>query len=182
MYDVWVRLREDKSCSSGGTRQAVAEKKENHSFVLRNYWLLGPWRFSHEKTRNNRPGRWVHCSRYRRIHSWIIRANYFPVTKNIKLSLYHIPWLLRGFIMKCTHTDQIRDVQPRTKGCEECLQTNDTWVHLRMCLTCGHVGCCDSSKNRHATKHFQETGHPIMQSIEQGENWKWCYVDKIYLK
>ncbi len=78
---------------------------------------------------------------------------------------------------QCTHLDQIRDVQPGTDGCEECLKMGDSWVHLRMCLSCGHVGCCDSSKNTHARKHFQGTSHPIMQSAHPGEDWRWCYVD-----
>jgi len=79
----------------------------------------------------------------------------------------------------CSHLDQIRDVAPRTEGCEECLESGDSWVHLRLCLVCGHVGCCDSSKNKHATKHFHETLHPIMKSLEPDEDWKWCYIDKI---
>ena len=79
----------------------------------------------------------------------------------------------------CTHRDQIRDVQPATYSCKECIQSGDPWVNLRMCLTCGQVGCCDSSKNQHATKHFHVTGHPIARSIEPGENWKWCYVDRV---
>lgn len=82
----------------------------------------------------------------------------------------------------CTHADQIHDVKPHTSGCEECLKIGDTWVHLRMCLFCGHVGCCDSSKNRHATKHFQATDHAIMQSLEPGEGWAWCYVDELTLE
>jgi len=82
----------------------------------------------------------------------------------------------------CTHTGQIQDVQPRTRGCEECLKMGDTWVHLRLCLTCGHVGCCDSSKNKHATKHFHHTQHPIMRSLERGENWGWCYIDELELE
>ena len=82
---------------------------------------------------------------------------------------------------KCKHLDQIQDVQPRTHGCEECLKSGDSWVHLRLCLTCGHVGCCDSSKNKHATKHFQAVKHPVMCSIEAGENWGWCYVDEMEL-
>jgi uncharacterized UBP type Zn finger protein len=77
----------------------------------------------------------------------------------------------------CSHLDQIRDVSPNTRGCEECLKTGGRWVHLRMCLSCGHVGCCDSSPNRHATRHFHESTHPIVQSIEPGEDWRWCYVD-----
>jgi uncharacterized UBP type Zn finger protein len=81
--------------------------------------------------------------------------------------------------MRCSHLDQIRDVAPKTRGCEECLAIGDTWVHLRLCLTCGHVGCCDSSKNRHATKHFKSVKHPIVQSIEPGESWRWCYADEI---
>jgi uncharacterized UBP type Zn finger protein len=82
--------------------------------------------------------------------------------------------------MPCTHLDQIHDVTPRTpEGCEECLQLGDTWVHLRLCRTCGHVGCCDSSKNKHASKHFRATDHPIVQSFERGEDWLWCYVDEV---
>ena len=79
----------------------------------------------------------------------------------------------------CTHLDQIRDVTPSADGCEECLKTGDAWVHLRLCLSCGHVGCCDQSKNKHATKHFRGTGHPLIKSIEPGEDWIWCYVDEV---
>jgi tellurite resistance protein TerC len=81
----------------------------------------------------------------------------------------------------CTHRDQIRDVTPNTDGCEECLRSGDAWVQLRLCLKCGHVGCCDSSKNKHATAHFAASGHPIMQTLQSGERWKWCYVDKTML-
>ena len=81
---------------------------------------------------------------------------------------------------QCTHLDQIRDVAPRTpNGCEECLAAGERWVHLRLCLSCGHDGCCDSSKNKHATKHFHRSGHPIVQSLEPGEDWGWCYVDQV---
>jgi uncharacterized UBP type Zn finger protein len=79
----------------------------------------------------------------------------------------------------CTHTDQIRDVEPHSDGCEECLKTGSWWVHLRMCRTCGHVGCCDSSPNKHATKHFHGTQHPIVRSAEPGEDWSYCYVDDV---
>jgi uncharacterized UBP type Zn finger protein len=82
----------------------------------------------------------------------------------------------------CSHTDQIRNVKPHTRGCEECLKMGDSWVHLRLCRTCGHVGCCDSSKNKHATKHFHSTQHPIVKSIEPGEDWNWCYVDEVILE
>ena len=82
----------------------------------------------------------------------------------------------------CTHLDQIQDVKPSAQGCEECLKTGDWWVHLRECLVCGHVGCCDSSPNRHATKHFHSTEHPLVQSFEPGENWIFCYVDKIVME
>ena len=81
----------------------------------------------------------------------------------------------------CRHLQSKDDTPPRTTGCEECLQSGDDWVHLRRCLQCGHVGCCDSSKNRHATKHFQHTAHPVVQSFEPGEKWKWCYVDELYI-
>ena len=79
----------------------------------------------------------------------------------------------------CPHVTEIRDVRPVTPdGCEECLAAGDGWVHLRLCLVCGHVGCCDSSPNRHATSHFRSTGHPIVESFEVGESWRWCYVDE----
>ena len=81
--------------------------------------------------------------------------------------------------LQCGHLDQIHDVKAKTKGCEECLKMGDRWVHLRMCQSCGHVGCCDSSKNKHATKHYQGTHHAIMRSVEPGESWGWCYIDQI---
>jgi uncharacterized UBP type Zn finger protein len=74
------------------------------------------------------------------------------------------------------HLRQVRDVVPSAPGCEDCLRIGSRWVHLRLCLTCGHVGCCDSSPHRHARAHFQEVGHPIIQSFEPGEDWRWCYV------
>ena len=78
----------------------------------------------------------------------------------------------------CEHLGQIRTVTPGATGCQECLATGEQWVHLRLCLICGHVGCCDSSRNKHATKHFHATGHPIIQSFEPGEDWRWCYIDE----
>ncbi len=79
--------------------------------------------------------------------------------------------------MSCTHADQIQNVTPSAEGCEDCLKIGARWVHLRICLTCGHVGCCNSSPNRHATKHYNETHHPIVQSFEPGEQWVYCYED-----
>ena len=82
----------------------------------------------------------------------------------------------------CRHLKLVREeVKPSADGCEDCLKTGDVWVHLRLCLICGHVGCCDSSKNKHATKHFHSTNHPIIQSFEPNEAWKWCYVDNAFL-
>lgn len=84
-------------------------------------------------------------------------------------------------MQQCEHVEQIQTRTPRsTGGCEECLKMGDHWVHLRVCLTCGHVGCCDSSKNKHATKHYHETGHPMVKSLEPGEQWGYCYVDDIF--
>jgi uncharacterized UBP type Zn finger protein len=74
------------------------------------------------------------------------------------------------------HLKQIRDVTPSGSGCVECLKAGSRWVHLRLCLSCGHVGCCDDSPNRHARRHFHDTGHPIIRSFEPGESWRWCYV------
>ena len=79
----------------------------------------------------------------------------------------------------CSHLATIRDVHPSAAGCEECLKIGGRWVHLRMCLACGHAGCCDSSPNRHATKHFHASHHPIVTSLEPGEDWKFCYVDDV---
>lgn len=80
---------------------------------------------------------------------------------------------------QCTHLNQIKDVSPHTNGCEECLKSGDEWVHLRLCMTCGHVGCCDESKNKHATRHHHRTKHAIIRSLEPGETWYWCYVDEL---
>jgi uncharacterized UBP type Zn finger protein len=81
---------------------------------------------------------------------------------------------------QCEHLKEVRDVKPRTpQGCEECLAMGSGWVHLRLCLECGHVGCCDSSPHRHATQHFHATRHPMMRSLEPGEDWGWCFVDEI---
>jgi hypothetical protein len=82
----------------------------------------------------------------------------------------------------CPHLGAIRAVVPRTpQGCEECLQIGSPWVHLRLCLTCGHVGCCDSSPLRHARAHAHTISHPIVSSLEPGESWRWCYADEIYV-
>ena len=83
---------------------------------------------------------------------------------------------------QCTHLDQIRITSTEEHVCEDCVKTGDTWVHLRLCVECGHVGCCDSSKNKHATKHFRKTRHPIMRSNEPGENWGWCYIDEVMIE
>ena len=80
---------------------------------------------------------------------------------------------------KCEHISAIQDVVPSADGCEDCLKIGDEWVFLRLCLTCGHVGCCDNSKNKHATRHYHETNHPMITSYEEGENWLWCYVDQV---
>ena len=82
----------------------------------------------------------------------------------------------------CQHLDQIRLVTPSSQGCEECLRVGDEWVHLRMCLTCGHVGCCDSSKNRHARRHFHTTSHPLVDSREPNEDWIFCFVDDVLME
>src|SRR5271165_2903980 len=82
--------------------------------------------------------------------------------------------------MTCTHLDQILDVDPSSWGCEDCLAAGRRdWVHLRVCQTCGHVGCCDNSPGKHATAHFKSTGHPIIRSYEPGEDWYWCYLDDL---
>ena len=85
--------------------------------------------------------------------------------------------------MSCAHIDSalVLELPKPLLGCEECLRAGDRWVHLRMCLTCGNVGCCDSSPNKHATAHFHEVEHPLVRSAEPGEAWAWCYVDEVML-
>ena len=80
---------------------------------------------------------------------------------------------------ECSHLDQIGDFPADGKVCPQCVASGDGWVHLRQCLICGQVGCCDNSKNRHATKHFHATGHPLIRSLMPGDAWIWCYVDGI---
>jgi len=80
---------------------------------------------------------------------------------------------------QCEHLDTVEDVDPSSEGCEDCLATGGRWVHLRMCQQCGHLGCCDSSPNRHATAHWRDSGHPIVRSYEPGEDWWWCYPDEL---
>ncbi|MER5325581.1 ubiquitin carboxyl-terminal hydrolase 14 [Streptosporangium roseum] len=80
----------------------------------------------------------------------------------------------------CEHLALVQDPSPRTpQGCEECLSAGMRWVHLRRCLSCGHIGCCDSSPGKHATAHYKETDHPVVASFEPGEDWRWCYIDNI---
>jgi uncharacterized UBP type Zn finger protein len=81
----------------------------------------------------------------------------------------------------CTHLDHvlITDLPDAVDGCEDCLRTGDPWLHLRICLECGHVGCCDDSPNKHASAHAASSGHPIIRSLEPGETWSWCYEDQL---
>jgi len=82
----------------------------------------------------------------------------------------------------CRHLDEVHPVAPTADGCEDCLAIGGRWVHLRVCMSCGHVGCCDSSPNRHATAHFTGTAHPIVSSYEPGEDWWWCYADQVVVE
>ena len=81
---------------------------------------------------------------------------------------------------RCDHLKLIKNVKPNSRGCEECLKMGDSWVHLRLCLTCGHVGCCDNSKNKHSTKHYHATKDPMIKSLEPGEEWGYCYPDDLF--
>jgi len=100
-------------------------------------------------------------------------------TCNVK----YIAFSLRLMKKPCSHLEQVNlGFQGNTKGCEECEKIGSDWIHLRLCLSCGHVGCCDSSPNKHGTKHFKATGHPVIKSYEPGEDWKWCYVDELFMK
>jgi uncharacterized UBP type Zn finger protein len=83
----------------------------------------------------------------------------------------------------CSHLDEVevRELPPEVAGCEDCLASGGKWLHLRICLTCGHVGCCDDSPNRHATAHHHASSHPLIRSLEPGEEWSWCYLDNVAL-
>jgi monovalent cation:H+ antiporter-2, CPA2 family len=85
-------------------------------------------------------------------------------------------------VPECTHGSFIHGVRPSADGCEDCLRIGSWWVHLRMCMTCGKVGCCDSSPNRHASKHARDAAHPIVRSLEPGEDWMWCFIDEVVLE
>ena len=80
----------------------------------------------------------------------------------------------------CQHVGEIKEVTASADGCEDCLKIGASWVHLRECMQCGHVGCCDSSPNKHATKHYHATQHPIIRSFQPGEEWGYCYVDEAF--
>jgi uncharacterized UBP type Zn finger protein len=84
----------------------------------------------------------------------------------------------------CTHLDTvtITELPESIEGCEDCLRTDGSWCHLRICLACGHIGCCDSSPNRHATAHAKSSGHPLMRSVQPGEDWSWCFVDELTMR
>jgi hypothetical protein len=82
---------------------------------------------------------------------------------------------------RCSHADQILTVTPSARGCQECLQTGSPWVHLRICRTCGHVGCCDESPGKHATRHFKSTRHPIIEGYDPPEGWGWCFLDEVFI-
>ncbi|MAL18462.1 MAG: hypothetical protein CL670_03310 [Balneola sp.] len=84
--------------------------------------------------------------------------------------------------MPCTHKDSITVTSTSIDVCQDCVEQGDSWVHIRMCMSCGYVGCCDSSKNKHARAHFEESNHPIIRSIEPGEDWRWCYIDELYFR
>jgi uncharacterized UBP type Zn finger protein len=81
----------------------------------------------------------------------------------------------------CVHVDMIQEVEPNAMVCEDCVKTGSTWIHLRVCLTCGYVGCCNSSPNKHASRHSKEVGHPVVMSMEGGEEWMWCYEDEDFI-
>jgi hypothetical protein len=81
----------------------------------------------------------------------------------------------------CSHLGTVRRVTPSARGCEECLKTGSEWVHLRICRTCGHVGCCDQSPGRHATSHYHATRHPVIEGYDPPEGWGWCYADEVFL-
>ena len=83
-------------------------------------------------------------------------------------------------VATCEHFEGLGQVTPRTRGCEECLALGEPWTELRVCLTCGHVGCCEDSRHAHALQHFNATGHPVIASLESGETWAWCYPHRRY--
>jgi uncharacterized UBP type Zn finger protein len=125
----------------------------------------------------------IYLSSYLLVSSQLVAVE-IPGNKQVTTEFKYKNRLLLLYVMSakaCTHLKQVnQNIKPKTpNGCEECMKIGSDWVHLRLCLTCGHVGCCDSSPNKHATKHFRATRHPIIRSFEPGEDWKWCYIDDI---
>ncbi|WP_349294171.1 UBP-type zinc finger domain-containing protein [Gracilimonas sediminicola] len=84
--------------------------------------------------------------------------------------------------MACSHKNTIKVTNTSEDVCPDCVEQGSSWVHLRMCMICGYVGCCDSSPNKHARAHFEESHHPIIRSVEPGEEWRWCYIDELYMR
>jgi uncharacterized UBP type Zn finger protein len=127
---------------------------------------------------SNRPSFAMHALRTHTLRRKIISLLRMDSSKMEKKLAY--PGQIQS--SQCSHLDQIQAVTPSAAGCTDCLRTGDRWVHLRICLSCGYVGCCNDSKNKHATRHFQATSHPLIQSYESGENWVWCYLDQTVME
>ena len=100
----------------------------------------------------------------------------------VPLAVLRLRWTGQLKEKNCTHLDQVKYTTPETHVCQECVALGDTWPHLRMCMICGYVGCCDESKNKHMHKHWLATQHPLIRSIEPRENWMWCNVDEALLR
>lgn len=103
------------------------------------------------------------------------------MTDRIGAGIRQLGRLVGGSGSSCAHLSMATMVEPQSDGCAECLAIGGSWVHLRLCLACGNVGCCDASPNRHARAHFESTGHPIIRSHEPGETWAWCWIDEVTL-
>jgi hypothetical protein len=109
-----------------------------------------------------------------RLGGWLAFADAASRELHGFVSIVHPPAI-------CGHLEWTRQAAPSSRQCDLCVLSGDSWVHLRMCLTCGYVGCCDSSTNHHATAHFHDSGHPLMRSVEPGERWRWCFLDQVVL-
>jgi uncharacterized UBP type Zn finger protein len=112
----------------------------------------------------------------------IWRISSFDSTGRREVCTFPFIMVLPKNPMTCSHVDGIRDVKPSGSGCDDCVLLRDTWLQLRMCMECGYVGCCDSSINKHAIRHYRATQHPIARSIESGEEWGWCYIDQLWFE
>lgn len=170
--DVLVRIAEgdEQELLDAGAREVITQEEASalavSVHVLRRYGLANAAIAEEIDRSSDRPGAWPAA---------VTSARLTRVDERQRVEFAADP------DAKCTHIDGVQPIMPSASGCEDCLRMGASWVHLRICMSCGHVGCCDSSPHRHAHRHFDQTTHPVMRSIEPSEEWGWCFADEVRL-